>query len=132
MSEEKPFVGENDKSATRAVSLTRLIGYGYLVVLLFLVVFFLAVVEIGTISPGLNTPRWALLIAIVLVLPLLLPTFKYVAPYVKSVKISEVEVSFSQVEIVRPPLTALAEQLKTAAAQVSAPEYASMMTSYSS
>src|ERR1700694_1197630 len=31
-----------------------------------------------------------------------------------------------------PPLTALAEQLKTAAAQVSAPESASMMTSYSS
>jgi hypothetical protein len=36
------------------------------------------------------------------------------------------------VEVVSTPLTALAEQLKTAAAQMNAPEYASMMTSYSS
>jgi hypothetical protein len=115
-----------------AATVLPLIGYGYLVVVFFLVAFFLSLPSVVRLSPELNNPRWSLLIALVLVLPLLLPAFKYVAPYVKSIKISDVELSFAQVEIVGSPLTALAEQLKIAAAQVNAPEYASMMTSYSS
>ncbi|HEY6127278.1 MAG TPA: hypothetical protein VIW23_03765 [Candidatus Acidoferrum sp.] len=116
----------------RATGALPLIGYGYLVVVLFLVVFFLSLPNVVRLSPELNNPRWSLLIALMLVLPLLLPAFKYVAPYVKSIKISDVEVSFAQVEVVGTSLTTLAEQLKTAAAQINAPEYASMMTSYSS
>lgn len=110
----------------------RLIGYGYLVVLFFLTVFFIFLAEAPRLSPGLANPRWPLLIAAILALPLLLPAFRYVAPYIKSIKISDVEVSFAQVEVVSHPLTALAEQLKASADQVSAPESASMMTSYSS
>jgi hypothetical protein len=132
MTNRRTSVDKNGKGNSTALNVPRLIGYGYLVVGLFLTMFFLAVVEIGKVSPSLNTPRWALLIAMVLVLPLLVPAFKYVAPFVKSVKISDFEVSFAQVEIVSSPRTALAEQLKTTSAQVSAPEYASMMTSYSS
>jgi hypothetical protein len=115
-----------------AITMLPLIGYGYLIVFLFLVMFSLSLSNVVRLSPGLSNPRWSLLIALVLVLPLLLPAFKYVAPYVRSIKISDVEVSFAQVEVVSSPLTALAEQLKTAAAEVNAPEYASMMTSYSS
>jgi hypothetical protein len=108
------------------------VGYAYLVVLLFLGVFFLSLARIERLSPQLRNPRWSLLIALAVILPLLLPTVKYVAPYVKSIKISDVEVSFTQVEVVSSPLTALAEQLKVAAGLINAPEYASMMTSYSS
>jgi hypothetical protein len=122
----------NTVEGVSAATMLPLIGYGYLVVVLFLVAFFLSLANVVRLSPALNSPRWSLLIALVLVLPLLLPAFKYVAPYVKSIKISDVEVSFAQVEVVSSPLTALAEQLKTTATQVNASEYASMMTSYSS
>jgi hypothetical protein len=121
----------NTAKRVGAVTILPLIAYGYFVVLLFLVVFFVSLPNVVTLSPELNNPRWSLLIALVLVLPLLLPAFRYVAPYVKSIKVSDVEVSFAQVEVVSSPLTALAEQLKTAAAQINAPEYASMMTSFS-
>src|ERR1700680_220504 len=66
----------------------RLIGYGYLVVFVFFMLFFLFLAEARKVSPGLDTPRWSLLVAGILVLPLFLPAFKYVAPYIKSVKIS--------------------------------------------
>ncbi len=98
----------------------RLVGYGYLVIFVFFAVFFLFLAEARKVNPGLDTPRWSLLLAGILVLPLFLPAFKYVAPYIKSAKISELEVSFAQVEIAAYPLTALADQLRTAAAQVSA------------
>ncbi len=133
MSDAKSNTGKTSgKGDGKLINMLLLIGYGYLVVLLFLTAFFILLAEPARLNPGLGNPRWPLLIAGILVLPLLLPAFKYAAPYVKSVKISDVEVSFTQVEVVSPPLTALAEQLKTAAAQVSAPESASMMTSYSS
>ena len=130
--DRKLTIGKDGKGNRTAFTVLRLIGYGYLVVLPFLMFFFLSVLKIGRVSPGLDTPQWALLIAIVVVLPLLLPAFKYVAPYIKSMKISEFEISFAQVEVVSAPLTALAEQLKTVPAHVSASEYASMMTSHSS
>src|SRR5712691_2942167 len=133
MSDAKPNAGKaSGKNDGKLINMLRLIGYGYLVVLFFLTAFFTLLVETAKLHPGLSNPRWPLLIAGILVLPLLLPAFKYVAPYVKSVKISDVEVSFTQVEVVSPPLTALAEQLKIPAAQLSAPESASMMTSLSS
>jgi hypothetical protein len=121
--------GNNDREL---FNMLRLIGYGYLVVLLFLTVFVILLAEAPRLNPSLGNPRWPLLIASILVLPLFLPALKYAAPYIRSVKVSDVEISFTQVEVVSPPLTALAEQLKLAAAQVSAPESASMMTSYSS
>jgi len=110
----------------------RLVGYGYLVIFVFFAVFFLFLAEARKVNPGLDTPRWSLLLAGILVLPLFLPAFKYVAPYIKSAKISELEVSFAQVEIAAYPLTALADQLRTAAAQVSAPEYETIIISLSS
>ena len=73
----------------------RLVGYGYLVIFVFFAVFFLFLAEARKVNPGLDTPRWSLLLAGILVLPLFLPAFKYVAPYIKSVKISELEVSFA-------------------------------------
>jgi hypothetical protein len=82
MSDGKPGIGKKGKGNRTALSVPRLIGYGYLVVLLYLMIFFVSVVEIGRVSPNLSTPGWAPLIAIVLVLLLLLPAGKYVAPYV--------------------------------------------------
>src|SRR5712692_275368 len=133
MSDAKSNAGKtSDKSDRKPINMLRLIGYGYLVVLLFLTAFFILLAEPARLNPSLGNPRWPLLIAGILVLPLLLPAFRYVAPYVKSVKISDIEVSFTQVEVVSPPLTALAEQLKIPAGQGSAPESAAMMTSLSS
>src|SRR5258708_5630110 len=109
-----------------------LIAYGYLVVLLFFAMFFLFLAEAGKLSPGLGNPRWPLLMAGILVLPLFLPAFKYVAPYIKSIKISDFEVSFTQAEIASYSLATLTDQLKAPTDQVSAPEYAQMMAvSYS-
>jgi hypothetical protein len=104
-----------------------LIGYSYLVVFLFLSVFFLFLSEAARLNPGLGNPRWPLLIAGILVLPLLLPAFRYVAPYIKSIKISDFEVSFTQAEVASYSLATLTGQLKTPTEQVSAPEYAQMM-----
>src|SRR5712692_1196512 len=108
----------SDKGSKRGTNMLGLIGYSYLVALLFVAVFFL-LANAPKPNSSLSNPRWSLLIAVVLILPLLLPGVKYVAPYVRSVKISDFEVSFAQVEVVSSPLTTLAEQLKTASAQVS-------------
>ncbi len=139
MSDPKPNVSKMpekketpEKKDRIPLGTRRLVGYGYLVIFIFFAVFFLFLAEARKVNPGLDTPRWALLLAGILVLPLFLPAFKYVAPYIKSVKISELEVSFAQVEIAAYPLTALADQLRTAAAQVSAPEYETIIISLSS
>jgi hypothetical protein len=110
----------------------RLIAYGYAVVFVFLAVFILGATKAAGLSPVLGNPKWALFIAFVLIFPLLFPAFRYVAPYVKSIKVSDFEVTFAEVQVASFSLAELADQLKTAAEQVSAPEYASMMTSYSS
>src|SRR6266851_4163156 len=121
MSDPKSNASKTPEKKDRIpLGILRLIGYGYLVVFLFFAVFFLFLAEARKLDPGLENPRWPLLMAGILVLPLFLPAFKYVAPYIKSIKVSEVEVSFAQVEIAAYPLTALADQLRTAAAQVSA------------
>jgi len=110
----------------------RLVAYGYAVVFLFLAAFIISATKAAALSPTLGSPKWALIIAFALIFPLLFPAFRYLAPYVKSIKVSDFEVTFAQVEVASFPLAALADQLKTAIDQVSAPEYASMMTSYSS
>ena len=133
MSDPKPNASKTSGKKDRIpLGLLRLVGYGYLVVFLFFAMFFLFLAEAGRVNPGLGNPRWPLLMAGILVLPFFLPALKFVAPYIKSVKISELEVSFAQVEIAAYALTALADQLRTAAAQVSAPEYETMMISLSS
>jgi len=129
MSDPKSNVSKTPEKKDRVpLDSLRLIGYGYLVVFVFFAVFFVFLAEARKVSPALDTPR----LAAILILPLFLPAVKYVAPYIKSVKISELEVSFAQVEIAAYPLTALADQLRTAAAQVSAPEFETMMISFSS
>jgi hypothetical protein len=109
-----------------------LIGYGYLVAFLFLAIFLVSLAKATKLSASLSSPRWPLLIAVILVLPLLLPAFKYVAPYIKTIKISDFEVSFMQAEVASYSLAALTGQLRTPTEQVSAPEFANMMAvSYS-
>jgi hypothetical protein len=109
-----------------------LIGYGYLVAFLFLAIFLVSLAKATKLSASLSSPRWPLLIAVILVLPLLLPAFKYVAPYIKTIKISDFEVSFMQAEVASYSLATLTGQLRTPTEQVSAPEFANMMAvSYS-
>jgi hypothetical protein len=109
-----------------------LIGYGYLVAFLFLAIFLVSLARATKLSASLSSPRWPLLIAVILVLPLLLPAFKYVAPYIKTIKISDFEVSFMQAEVASYSLATLTGQLRTPTEQVSAPEFANMMAvSYS-
>jgi hypothetical protein len=120
------------KRARANFTMLPLIGYGYVVAFLFLAVFVVSLAMATKLSASLSSPRWALLIAVVLVLPLLLPAFKYVAPYIKSIKISDFEVSFVQAEVASYSLATLTVQLKTPTEQVSAPEFANMMAiSYS-
>jgi len=102
MSDPKPTVSKMpekketpEKKDRIPLGTRRLVGYGYLVIFIFFAVFFLFLAEARKVNPGLDTPRWSLLLAGILVLPLFLPAFKYVAPYIKSVKISELEVSFA-------------------------------------
>ena len=121
-----------DNVKKTSLAILYLIGYGYLVVAVFLTIFVLSLAKGTRLNATLGAPKWALLIAISIVLPLLLPAVKYVAPYVKSVKISDFELSFTQAEVGAFSLASLADKLRTAAEQVSAPEYASMMTSFSS
>jgi hypothetical protein len=110
----------------------RLVGYGYVVVFLFFMMFFLFLAEARKVNPGLDTPRWSLLLAGILVLPLFLPALRYVAPYIKSIKVSDVEVSFIQAEVTSYSLATLTAQLKAPTDQVNAPEFAQMMAvSYS-
>jgi len=133
MRNHKPDASTTSKGTDRLIfGMLRLIGYGYLVVFLFFVMFFLFLAEAGRLSPSLDNPRWPLLLAVILVLPLFLPAFKYVAPYIKSIKVSDFEVSFTQAEVASYSLATLADQLKAPTDQVSAPEYAQMMAvSYS-
>jgi hypothetical protein len=133
MSNPRPDTSGTLKRKDRLIlGMLRLVGYGYLVVSLFFAVFFLFLVESRKLSPSLGNPRWPLLMAVILVLPLFLPAFKYVAPYIKSIKVSDFEVSFTQAEVASYSLESLTGQLKAPTDQVSAPEYAQMMAvSYS-
>src|SRR6266851_693451 len=133
MSDPKSNASKTPEKKDRIpLGILRLIGYGYLVVFLFFAVFFLFLAEARKLDPGLENPRWPLLMAGILVLPLFLPTFKYVAPYIKSIKVSEVEVSFIQAEVASYSLATLTGQLKASTEEVSAPEYAkNMAISYS-
>jgi hypothetical protein len=110
----------------------RLIAYGYAVVFIFLAIFIVGARDGAQLSPTLDSPKWALIVAFIFILPLLFPAIRYLAPYIKSIKFSDFEVTFTEIQVTSFSLAVLADQLKTAAEQASAPEYASMMTSYSS
>lgn len=114
------------------MKMLRIIAYSYGVAFIFLGVFVLGLTKGVQLNTALGEPKWAVVVACILTLPLLLPAFRYLAPYVKSIKFSDFEITFPEVQVASFSLAALATQLKTAAEQVSAPEYASMMTSYSS
>ena len=73
-----------DNVKKTSLAILYLIGYGYLVVAVFLTIFVLSLAKATTLTATLGAPKWGLLIAISIVLPLLLPAVKYVAPYVKS------------------------------------------------
>ena len=109
----------------------RIIAYCYLVVLFFIGIFLLSLTKAVAVSPTFSNPRWSLMVAAVLVLPLLLPALKYVTRYIKTIKFSDVEVSFAQVEVASYSLATLARQLSPPSDQMSAPEYAGIMTSQS-
>src|SRR5271154_6443656 len=107
MTETHANTGELSNRAS-PTSKWRLIGVAYVVVILFIALFFLFLTETARLSSQLRDPRWSLLFAIILVLPLLLPAFLHLARYVKSVKISDFQVSFAQVEVARVSLASLA------------------------
>jgi hypothetical protein len=113
----------------------RWIALGYAVALLFLAVFVITVARGNSVATGLGEPRWALLIAVVLVVPVLAPTIaRTVGPRLRMVKIGDLaEFQFAGAEARAFTLDALVGHLQpaSASAELSAPEYASMMTSLS-
>ncbi len=127
MKDPKSNASPSEKKDLIPLGILRLIGYGYVVVFLFFAVFFIFLAEAGKLSPGLGNPRWPLLMAAILVLPLFLPAFKYIAPYIKSIKVSDFELSFVQAEVASYSLATLTSQLKDPTNHVSAPEYAQMI-----
>jgi len=116
----------------RRMNRSRMIGYGYAIVLPFLALFFISLRYLDNIHEGLGTPVWSLVVSGALVAPLLVPVIaKYVAPRIKSIKISEFEVTLSEATVSNFSLKELSKQLNLDADQVTALEYASRMTSYS-
>jgi hypothetical protein len=116
----------------RRMNRSQMIGYGYAIVLPFLALFFISLRYLNYIHEGLGTPVWSLIVSGALVAPLLAPIIaKYVAPRIKSIKISEFEVTLSEATASNFSLKELSKQLNLDADQVTAPEYASRMTSYS-
>jgi len=135
MAEEIPASkpGQGATRSTKNNSL-RTIGLGYGVVALFLAVF-LATQGLGArLHSGVGQPRWALMVAVLAIVPLFLPALiTYVLPHISSLKIPNLmEVSFAKAEAASYSLAELTSQLSGIAGDVTAPEYASMMTSYSS
>ena len=90
-------------------------AYGYAVFFVFLALFIVGAREASRLSPTLDSPKWALVVAFVFIFPLLFPAFRYVAPYVKSIKISDFEATFAEIQATSFSLAVLAEQLRTAA-----------------
>jgi hypothetical protein len=126
---EKP---PTSSAEVRRMNRSQMIGYGYAIVLPFLALFFISLRYLNNIHDGLGTPVWSLLVSGALVAPLLAPIIaKYVAPRIKSIKISEFEVTLSEATASNFSLKELSKQLNLDADQVTAPEYASRMTSYS-
>src|SRR5258707_4528470 len=70
MSDSKPNVSKMpekkempEKKSRIPLGPRRLVGYGYLVIFVFFAVFFLFLAEARKVNPGLDTPRWSLLLA---------------------------------------------------------------------
>jgi hypothetical protein len=85
----------------------RLIAYGYAVAALFLAALITGVAKAAALHPTLGSPQWALIMAFVFILPLLLPAFGFLAPYVKSIKVSDFEVTFAEIQVTSFSLTSL-------------------------
>jgi hypothetical protein len=105
---------------------------GYVIVLVFAFIYIFLLVKGDSLSEKLSQQNTALLIAIVFVLPLIMPVIgRYVAPRIKSLKISELEISFTEAATSGYSLGQLAGQLNTNFENMSVTEYAGMMTSHS-
>jgi hypothetical protein len=125
------------KAATHAAAFKslRTIAIGYGVVALFLGVFIAAITLGGRMNKALGEPRWAFVLALVAILPIFLPALiTYVLPHISALKISSfVELSFSKAEVASYSLADLGAKLSsTVTPDTTAPQFASMMTSYSS
>jgi len=118
----------------RRTTALRSVGAGYCIVLLFLVSFIVLLTKGIALHPSLGEPRWAGLIALIVVLPLLLPPFmKYLGPRLTGLTILNiVELSFTEVQATHLSLHGLGESLKEVSKEeISAAHYAEAMTSYS-
>jgi hypothetical protein len=112
----------------------RTIAIGYGVVALFLGVFIAAITLGGRMNKALGEPRWAFVLALVAILPLFLPAIiTYVLPHISALKISSlVELSFAKAEVASYSLADLgAELASNLTGETTAPQFASMMTSFS-
>lgn len=110
----------------------RSIALGYVLVVAFLAVFVGTLLVAGRSIDALGEPRWALLVATLLVLPAIGPTIaRTVGPRLRSIKIGDfAEVELAGAEARSASLDALLAQTPLSG-EVSAPEYAGMMSSMS-
>jgi hypothetical protein len=85
------------------------------------------------INCHLEDPFWALFVAVILVIPLLVPSFiQYIAPSISKVAIPKfIEVSFARVESASFSLTSFFQGTKGFAGETIASEFAMSMTSLS-
>ena len=107
---------------------------GYVVVAAFLVLFFLWLKKGESYAPGLSDPKWALLIAAILIFPLLLPWIKkHVLPRVHSIKVAEfLEISLQEVEVAGYSAEEMTQQLQGISGDSTLSQTVEMMHSYSS
>lgn len=112
----------------------RVIGLGYLLVAAFLALFFLWLRSGVKYAPALSDPKWALLIAAILVLPVMLPWIrKSVLPRIGSIKLAEfLEISIREAEVAGYSSEGITQQLQQISGDCTLSQTVDMMHSYSS
>lgn len=120
-------------SRTRWIPLAQGLAVSYLLAVGFLAAFVMTVAKGDLYAKGLSEPRWALLVAVVLVLPIVAPwVARTIAPRLKVLKIADLaEFEFSDTMETRSSLDALVSHLSMVSGETNASEYAGMMTSLS-
>jgi hypothetical protein len=106
---------------------------GYAIALGFLGALVLTIIMGGRFAPSLGEPRWALFVAVVLVLPIVGPWLaRNVAPRLKVLKIADIaEFEFADVDAKRLSLGANISSLSESSGETRASEFAGMMSSLS-
>ena len=112
----------------------RIIGGGYLMVAAFLLLFFLWLKKGETYVPGLADPKWGLLIAATLVLPLLFPGIKkHILPRVHSIKVADfLEISLQELEVRGYLSEEISQQLQAISGDSTLSQTIAVVNSYSS